>query len=175
MDKQDFDVMTKIIKETFKDDRAIKCPTPEDVRKLDDNVHPGGDIFTTEDGEFIDFELQLRDFDEEELTKYIEFAENLYEKHGKRVSVYILCPKNVEVSVRECTIKSESDFVIKLACSQDTPCHIILNGIKSKLKNEGNLDVEDLYALAHLPVWCDKEDRNYFRLEYLKIINRHFY
>lgn len=175
MDKKDFEMRTRIIKETFKDDRPIKCQTPEDVRKLDEDVHPGGDIFTTEDGEFIDFELQLNDFDEAELTKYIEFAENLYEKHHKHVSVYLLCPKNVEVSVRECTIKSESDFTIKLACSQESPCHILLAGIKNKLKEAEVLDVEDFYILAHLPVWCDRKDRNYFRMEYLKIINRHFY
>ena len=37
------------------------------------------------------------------------------------------------------------------------------------------LDEDDLYALAMLPVRCDRKDRNYFRLEYLKIINRYFY
>jgi hypothetical protein len=174
MNEKDFDIR-RIIKETFKDDRSIKCRTPEDVRKLDDGIHPGGEIFTTEDDEFIDFELQLRDFDEEELVKYIEFAENLYEKHHKRVSVYLLCPKDVDVSVRECTIKSESDFTIKLACSREGPCHLILNGIKNKLKNNDVLDEDDLYALAMLPVRCDRKDRNYFRLEYLKIINRYFY
>ena len=175
MNKKDFDIRTKIIRETFNDDRPIKCQTPEDVRKLDEGVHPGGDIFTTENGEFIDFELQLNDFDEAELTKYIEFAENLYEKHHKHVSVYLLCPKNVDVSVRECTIKSESDFTIKLACSQEDPCHLILNGIKNKLKNNEILDGDDLHALAVLPVMCEKEERNYFRLEYLKIINQYLY
>ncbi len=175
MNNANIDMITKIIRETFNDERPIKCRTPEDVRKLDEGIHPGGDIFTTEEGEFIDFELQLNDFDEEELTKYIEFAESLYEKHQKHVSVYLLCPKNVDVRVRECTIKSESDFTIKLACSQEDPCHIILNGIKNKLNNKEILDADDLHALAVLPIWCDKKDRNYFRLEYLKIINRYFY
>ncbi|MBQ2665623.1 hypothetical protein [Methanobrevibacter sp.] len=174
MDKKDFDIRTKIIKETFKDDRPIKCRTPEDVRRLDENIHPGGDIFTTEDGAFIDFEFQLKDFDEAELVKYVEFAENLYEKHHKHVSVYLLCPKNVDVRVRECVIKSESDFTIKLACSQEDLCHIILNGIKNKLKRNEILDMDDLHALALLPVRCDRKDRNYFRLEYFKIINRYF-
>lgn len=175
MDKKDFDIRTKFIREIFKDPRPIKCQTPEEVRKLDENIHPGGDIFTTEDGEFIDFEFQINDFDEEELIKYVEFAENLYEKHEKHVSVYLLCPKNVDVSVKECTIKSESDFTIKLACSQEDLCHILLNGIKTKLKNDEILNGDDLYLLSVLPVWCERKDRNYFRLEYLKIINRCFY
>ena len=130
------------------------------------------DIFTTEEGEFIDFELQLRDFDEEELTKYVEFAENLYEKHQKHVSVYLLCPRDINVCVKECTIKSEADFTIKLAKVPEDSCKIILEGIKNKLKNKEKLDCDDLHALAYLPVMCDKEERNYYRMEYFKIINQ---
>lgn len=173
MNKEDLDIRTKIIRETFRDDRPIKCETPEHVRELDDDIHPGGDIFTTENGEFIDFELQLDDFDEEELVKYIEFAENLYEKHHKHVSVYLLCAKNVDVTVRECPIKSESDFTIKLACSPLDPCSIILDIIKNKFKN-GILDGDDLHMLAMLPVKCNRKDRNYYRLEYFKILNQYF-
>ena len=174
MNESDFNLRTKLIKETFNDDRVIKCRTPEHLRELDENVHQGGDIFTTEDGEFIDFEYQLKDFDEVELTKYVEFAENLYEKHKKHVSVYILCPKDINVSVKECPIKSEADFTIKLACNQEDLCHMILKAIKNKIRNEEYLSVEDLHILANLPVKCAKKDRNYFRLEYFRIINQYF-
>ena len=119
--------------------------------------------------------MQLKDFDEIELTKYIEFAENLYEKHKKPVSVYLLCPKNINVTVKECSIKSESEFTIKLACSQEDPCHLILNTIKHKIKENKILTGDDIHALALLPVMCEKKDRNYFRLEYFKIINGNFY
>lgn len=175
MNKNEFDLKTKLIKENFHDTRKIKCPTPEDERKLDENVHPGGDIFTTENGEYIDLELQLEDFDEMELAKYIEFAENLYEKHQKRVSVYLLCPKNINVSVREQKILSDADFSIKLACDQTDPCHMILGIIKRKIKNKDPLDSDDLHMVEKLPVMCSKEDRHYFRVESIKIINRYFY
>ena len=125
-----------MIKKHFKDNRTIKCPTPKHLTRLDDDVHPGGEIFTTEDGDFIDLEIQFVDFDEEELAKYVEFAENLYEKHQKRVSVYLLCPKNINVSVREQKILSDADFSIKLACDQTDPCHMILGIIKRKRPEE---------------------------------------
>lgn len=175
MNEIDYEMKCKIIKENFNDERAIKCRTPEDVRKLDEDVYPGGDVFTTEGGEFIDFEFQEKDFDEEELTKYIDFAENLYEKHGKKVSVYIVCPKNINVTVRECPIKSESDFTIKLACIEQDFCHIILDDIKRKIREHKLLDEEDITALEMLPVMCNKNERHYFRLESLKIINRYVY
>lgn len=171
MNEQDFKIRTRIIRETFNDPRKIKCITPESERKVDNHIHPGGDIFTTESGEYIDLEFQLTNFDEDELTKYIELAEHLYEKHQKRVSIYLICPKYVNVCVKECEIKSEADFNIKLACSQEDPCQIILNGIKHKLSNGITLNEEDIHAVSMLPVMCEKEDRNYYRKEYFKIIN----
>jgi hypothetical protein len=46
--------------------------------------------------------------------------------------------------------------------------------IKKKIKNKEILTGEDFHILAMLPVKCAKKDRNYFRLEYFKIINRYF-
>ncbi len=175
MKEQDFKIRTKIIKETFNDSRRIKCITPEKDRKLDDNIYPGGDLFTTEDGEFIDLEFQMEDFNESELVKYVEFAEALYKKHQKQVSIYLLCPDNVNVLVRECEIKSEAEFTIKLACIQENPAHIILDIIKNKINSGELLDGDDLHALSMLPIMCKEEDRNYFRKEYFKIINKLHY
>ncbi|WP_305512412.1 MULTISPECIES: hypothetical protein [unclassified Methanobrevibacter] len=172
MNKKDFILRTKIIKESFKDERPIKCPTPCEIKKLDDNVHPGGDIFTTEDGDFIDFEFQLNDFDEEELAKYVGFAESLYEKHHKHVAIYLLCHHDIEVSVKEIEITSEAEFTIKLACSKFDPCHIILETVKDKLKNNIPLESDDIDVVRILPVMCKKNERNYFRLETLKILNQ---
>ena len=149
MNKTEFDFKSRTIREVFSDTRKI-CIAPKHEIMLDEGVHPGGDIFTTEDGEYIDFETQLKDFDAEELAKYVEFAENLYEKHQKKVSVYILCPKNISVNVRECPLKSDADFTIKLACSQDDICHLILNRIKNKLKNEIALDCDDIESIKIL-------------------------
>ena len=174
MNKEDFKIRAKVIREAFDDTRAIKCPTPETVSQLDEDIHQGGDLFTTEDGEFIDLEFQMNDFDERELAKYVEFAEALYEKHERRVSIYIICPKDVNVSVRECEIKSRADFIIRLACIGEDPCKIVLNAIKNKLRDGEMLDGDDLYALSMLHVMCNPKDRKYYLIEYFKIINELF-
>lgn len=170
MKKQDFNIRTKIIRETFNDKRKIKCLTSEEDRKVGDGIHPGGDIFTTENGELIDLEFQMEDFTIDELVKYVELAEKLYEKHQKQIAIYIICPDTSEVLVKECEIKSEADFVIKLARIEENPAEIILKIIKDKLDN-GLFDIDDLEALAILPLMCKKEDRNYFRKECFEIIN----
>ena len=48
---------------------------------------------------------------------------------------------------------------------------MLLNIIKNKLKKGETLDNDDLYALSMMPMICKKEERNYFRKEYFKIIN----
>lgn len=170
MKQQDFKIRTKIIQETFNDKRQIKCITPEEDRQVDENIYPGGDIFTTENGELIDLEFQMEDFTVEELVKYVELAEELYDKHKKQVAIYIICPDNVDVLVKECEIKSKAEFVIKLAHIQENPAEIILKILKDKLE-KGIFDLDDLKALTMLPVMCKEEDQHYFRTESLKIIN----
>jgi len=171
MNDKEFKMKSEMIKKYFNDNRKIKCMPPASVLSLDEDVHQGGDIFLTENDEFIDLEFQLEDFDEVELAKYIGFAENLYEKHQKIVSVYLICSKNVNVTVKEQSIKSESDFTIKLYCSQHDPCRMILNLIKSKISRNERLTSEDIDIVHILPLMCDKKDRHYFRVESLKIIN----
>ena len=172
MNYQEFETKTKIIKETFDDERKILYPTPSELTQFCKDTDALGDIFATEDCEIIYLETQLADFDETELTKKVEFAESLYEKYNTKVSIYLLCPKNVDIIMRECVIKSEADFNIKIACVQEDACKIILNNIKDKLKNNLRVNSDDLHALSMLPVICKREDRNYYRMEYFKIINQ---
>ena len=174
MKQQDFEIRAKIIKETFQDNRKIICEIPKSELKIDKNIHQGGDFFQTEDMEIIDLEFQFEEFNEDELVKYVELAEDIYEKNHKPVLIYIICPKNINVTVKECEIGSDADFTIKLACILQDTCQIILIGIKEKIKYE-KLDEEDLEMLKKLPKICDKSERSYYLKEYLKIINRYHY
>ncbi|WP_432645460.1 hypothetical protein [Methanobrevibacter sp.] len=171
MSSQDFTMKTKIIEETFNDKRKIKCQIPIQNLKLKPHIYQEGSIFITENDEIIDLELQITDFTEDELVKYIELAEALYETNNKQVSIYIICPNTVNICMKECEIKSEADFKIKLASITENPAQIVLDIIKNKIKKGEKLDNKDLFALSMMPVVCKKEERNYFRKEYFKIIN----
>lgn len=174
MNQKDFEKQKEIIREKFGEPRKITCITPKDAVGVDDGVLNGGDIFATEDGEIIYLDYHLVDFDVVELAKYIELAENLYEKYRKKVNIFLICPRTVNVSVRECPIKSDSDFSIKLYCSQDDPCEVILEGIKSKIRNNALLTRRDISEVEMLPVICNRKDRNYYRVESLRIINEFY-
>ena len=72
MKEQDFIMKTKLIKETFKDQRKIKCQIPIQNLNLEQHIYQEGSIFITEKDEIIDLELQITDFTEDELVKYVE-------------------------------------------------------------------------------------------------------
>ena len=162
----------RTIRELFNDDINLKYEIPQECRKLENCAYKGGELFETEDGEFINIDFQVNDFDEKEITKYIEFAEEIYEKHNKPITIYIICPDNVNICVKECKILSEADFTIKIIKINEDPAETMLEYLKNKADNGEIFDYEDLYYLERLPVFCKKEKRNYFREEYFKLINR---
>ena len=120
-----------LIRKAFKDDREIIEETPAEIRSVDKKFYQGGSVYTTCDGEFIDLEIQKRDYDIEDHVNYIEFAEALYEKHKKKVNVYIYCYPTIKINLKLYEIASEADFKLKLAQIQNNSA---IKRFKSKIK-----------------------------------------
>lgn len=120
-----------LIRKVFKDDRKIIERTPDEDRIIDSKYYQGGSVYTTEDGEFIDLEIQERDYDIEDHVNYIEFAEQLYEKHHKRVNVYVYCIPSVKINIKLYSVKSDADFRIKLGQVRKNS---MIKRIKSKIR-----------------------------------------
>lgn len=121
-----------LIRRAFKDNRTIIEETPDEIRRLDDKYYQGGSVYTTEDGEFIDLEIQERDYDIEDHVNYIEFAEQLYDKHKKRVNVYVYCVPSVKINIKMYKIQSDANFKIILAQVRKNS---MFEQIKSKLRD----------------------------------------
>ena len=121
----------KLIRKAFKDDRKIVERTPDEIRMVDKKFYQGGSVYTTEDGELIDLEIQDRDYDIEDHVNYIEFAEALYEKTKKRVNVYVYCAPSIKINIQLYKIPSDADFKIRLAQIKNGSK---IERLKSKLK-----------------------------------------
>ncbi|WP_407415712.1 hypothetical protein [Methanobrevibacter sp.] len=172
MKQTELETKNKLISQSFNDPRKLKYP-PEEVRlKLDDELFSESEIFQTDDGEYIYFDVQISDFHEEELVRYVEIAEKLYEIVKEQVYIYILCAKTANVFVKEFEILSEATFTIRLARDDSDPAEIILNVIKRKIADHELLDKDDIHALLMIPMICDKEKINHYRLESFRILNR---
>ena len=162
----------QIIKEAFDEKRNIVGYAPKEMIQVSEHCHNGRDIFITEEGELIDLEYQMKNFDETELVKYIELAEELYEKNNVAISIYILCPKTIKVTAPEIPIKSNAIFNIKLACFEGNPIYNMLYHIKEKINKNIPLDEEDYDNLLRIPVMGPEEDKNNLRIECFKLLNK---
>lgn len=149
----------------FSEKRTIN-PTP-----LEQVPQGSGEVYQTEEGEIIYIELQLTDFTIDELVRYTDIMETLHERYNKHCTAYIICVEGTEVKVQEMPIKSKADFAIKVAQTDINPCQIVLEGIKTKIKNEELLNEEDIQALQILPLMCPDNERNYYRKQVFRIMN----
>lgn len=127
-----------------------------------------GEVFKTENGEVVYFEMLLRDFTVDELVRVTHIAEDLWNEHHVHCTCCIIGMG--DVCVNEMPIKSEADFTIRLAKSDVAPCDAVLGVIKSKMKRE-LLDEEDIQALQMIPVMCNPEEKDYYRKEVFAIMN----
>jgi hypothetical protein len=172
MNKEDFQIDTILIRKEFSEERPLRQLPQELEKKLDPKITETGSIFIADDGELVYFTLQLTDFGEKELVEYTEIAEKLYELNHKQVHLNILCSNDIDVHMKVCEIVSDADFKIKICKSEYNPAEHILDMIKSKMRDKKRISSEDLHVLARLPMICEKKDRNYYRLEYFKIVNQ---
>ncbi|WP_407380577.1 hypothetical protein [Methanobrevibacter sp.] len=104
-----------LIRKAFYDERRIIEELPDDQRRVDEGIYQGGSVYRTEDDELIDLEIQTRDYDIEDHVNYMEFAEQLYERHKKKVNVYVYCVPSVKVNVKLYEMLSDADFKIRIA------------------------------------------------------------
>lgn len=161
----------EIIKEAFEEKREIIGFAPKEMACIA-NQNFLEDVFITDSGELIYLEYQIVDFDEIELAKYVEIAEKLYEKNNVCISIYVLCPKTINVTAPECTIKSDAEFTIKLACYQGNPAYDVFNKIKEKVDRNMELNENDIDALERIPMMGPKEERTRLRIECFRLIKK---
>lgn len=171
MTKKDLQIKKDIISKTFEDSRKIKHLNTDELNKVKKLGIDRTELVKTDDNEYIYIQIQISDFGIDELSKYCKLAEDIYREFKRKVSIYILCSKNINITVKEFDIKSEAEFTIKLARIDENPSEIILRVIKEKIRNNEQLNKEDLHAISMIPLICDIKDREHYRKEYFKIMN----
>ena len=160
----------EIIKEAFDEKRKIIGYAPREMVAAADENCKGGDIFITENNELIVLDYQMTDFDEVELVNYIELAEKLFEINEVLISIYIICPNTINITVPECSIKSTANFTIKLASMQPNPAYESLYNIKEKVDKKIKLTDKDLETLSRIPMEVAEKDKRNIRIECLRLL-----
>ena len=160
MDKRDIINRQRVIRNVFDDNSETEYV----------GSYGGGDLFIADGIDMIYLSLLIDDFTEDKLLHYVKIAEDLFNEYSLSVKVYLTATNDVNVTVKECDIKSFADFTIKLARTELDVCSNILAMIKEKL-SETELTSEDIEVLSMLPFMCKEHERDYYRKEYFKIMS----
>ena len=120
----------ELIRKVFKEDREIVEKLSDDETRVSEGIYQGGSVYRTIDDELIDLEIQTRDYDIEDHVNYMEFAEELYKKHEKRINVYVYCIPSVKINLQLYRMKSDADFKIRLAQVRENS---VFTRVKSKI------------------------------------------
>ncbi|MBQ9026865.1 MAG: hypothetical protein IJ104_10965 [Methanobrevibacter sp.] len=157
-----------LIENLFEEHRKIVGKADEEIQKIAEKHQRHTEIFITEEGELISFEIMNEDMDNNEMKKIKKYGEDLYEINGKYISIYILCSPHMKLK-GVTDIESEAPLVIKIAQMPTSDAYDVLRHITDLVKNRQKLNEEDLFALSMIPQMGPKEDKRHLRIECLKL------
>ncbi|MBR0270727.1 MAG: hypothetical protein IJQ68_01865 [Methanobrevibacter sp.] len=169
MNEKKFDETSLVLIENmFDEHRKIVGLADESIQKIAEKHQRSADIFITEHGELISYEIMTDDINNNEIDKIRKYGEDLYEINGKYISIYILGSPHMKINgIKE--IVSDAPLLIKISQMPQSDAYDVLRHITDLVKRKQKLNEEDLFALSMIPQMGPKEDKRHLRIECLKL------
>ena len=169
MYEKDHDEMAYDLIETiFGDFREIDGKASDEIQSISKKHEIEADIYKTKNNELISYGLTNEDFGNNELKKYKEYGEELYEKSGKEVCIYILGLPHIKFNATN-DFETPAKIKINISLMEYNSTYETLRHIKSLVENRQKLDSDDLFALKMIPTMGPPEDKRFLRIECLKL------
>ena len=163
-----YEITLNLIEEIFGDYRKITGKAPDEIQSIAKLHELPAEIYITENNELISYGVTDKNFGNIEIEKYKKYGEDLYEKNGNTISIYILgSPHSIFNVTKE--IESEVPMIIIFSKFPYSSTYDTLRHIEDLVKNGKKLDSEDLNALKLIPMMGPPEDKRQLRVECLKI------
>ncbi len=163
-----YEITFRLIEDLFGDYRNITGKASEEIQKIAELHEIPAEIFITENNEVISFGMTDGNFGNIEIEKYKKYGEDLYEKNGNPISIYIIGSPHSTFNVTK-EIESEIPMVIIFTMFPYSSAYDTLRHIENLVKNRKKLNSEDLNALKLIPMMGPPEDKRQLRIECLKI------
>ena len=169
MQEKNYDKMCyTLIENVFGDYREIVGKAADEIQHIARIHGIPADIYTTANDEIISFSITKEDFGNSELEKYEKYGEDLYNKNGKEISIYILGSPHVKFKLTK-DIESEAPLLINLSIIEYSSVYDTLRHLEGLVKNRQKLDKDDLNALKMIPSMGPREDKRNLREECLTL------
>ena len=163
-----YEITLRLIEDIFGDYRKICGKASDEIQSIARLHEIPAEIFITENNELISYGMTDKNFGNIEIEKYKRYGEDLYEKNGKPINIYILGSPHSEFNVTK-EIESEIPMLIIFSKFPYSSTYDTLRHIENLVENRKKLDKEDLNALKLIPMMGPPEDKRQLRIECLKI------
>lgn len=157
-----------LIEGIFGDYRKIDGKASDEIQNIARMHNIPAEIYQTENGEFISFNLIDEDFGNSDIEKYGKYGEDLYEKSGKEVCIYVLGSPHIKINITK-ELKSDAVMLINVSKFKYSSTYETLRHIEGLVKSRQKLDQDDLFALKMIPIMGPPEDKRNLRIECLKL------
>lgn len=156
------------IENLFGDYRKIIGKASQEIEIIAKLHEIPADIYETDKNELISFGMANENFGNIELEKYKRYGEELYEKNGNPITIYILGTPHSTFNVTK-EIESEAPMKIIFAKIPYSHAYDTLRHIEDLVQNRKKLNKDDLFALKMIPSMGPPEDKRQLRIECLKL------
>ena len=163
-----YEITFRLIEDLFGDYRNITGKASEEIQKIAGLHEIPAEIYITENNELISFGMTDGNFGNIEIEKYKKYGEDLYEKNGNPISIYIIGSPHSTFNVTK-EIESEIPMVVIFTMFPYSSAYDTLRHIENLVENRKKLNSEDLNALKLIPMMGPPEDKRQLRIECLKI------
>ena len=163
-----YEITFRLIEDIFGDYRKITGKASDEIQSIAGLHEIPAEIFITENNEVISFGMTDGNFGNIEIEKYKKYGEDLYEKNGNPISIYIIGSPHSTFNVTK-EIESEIPMVVIFTMFPYSSAYDTLRHIENLVKNRKKLNSEDLNALKLIPMMGPPEDKRQLRIECLKI------
>ena len=163
-----YEITLRLIEDIFGDYRKITGKASDEIQSIAGLHEIPAEIYITENNELISYGITDENFGNIEIEKYKKYGEDLYEKNGNQISIYILGSPHSTFNVTK-EIESKIPMVIIFTKFPYSSAYDTLRHIENLVENRKKLDSEDLNALKMIPMMGPPEDKRQLRIECLKI------
>lgn len=167
-DNENYEMTLRLIEDIFGDYRNITGKASDEIQSIAGLHEIPAEVYITENNELISFGMTDKQFGNIEIEKCKKYGEDLYEKNGNPISIYILGSPHSTFNVTK-EIESEIPMIIIFTMIPYSSAYDTLRHIENLVENRKKLDSQDLNALKLIPMMGPPEDRRQLRIECLKI------
>lgn len=156
--KNAMDIFKQSAVDFFKLNTKILAPANTELKSIDIKTNFTDYTFYTEDGNYLHFEFQTTN-KENDISRFLFYDASLFYKYGKKVKTLVVYSSNIKNTITEINAGS-INYKIDAFYMNNLDGDATYNILKDKVSKGEYLTNEELLSLTFIPLMNSKEDKS---------------